>query len=218
MSEENRHRIVTGFHFGEPPRIARCPYCGVGRPLVPVRQDFGVSANRRWAVFSTICCGGMLLAVGPIGGTHEKAPIETLYPSARGAAAEMPDPARHYLQQALETRHAPDAAAVMAGSAVDVMLKHFKLIDGSVYSRIDQAVNQHILTPAMGEWAREVRLGSNRPRHADPENPHVSAHQAQQSVEFVEALGHYLLVLSSRVKKGIEEARVGENPAPGGAT
>jgi hypothetical protein len=93
-----------------------------------------------------------------------------------------------------------------------------KLIDGSVYSRIDQAVSQHILTPAMGEWAHEVRLGSNRPRHADSENPHVSAHQAEQSVEFVEALGHYLFVLSSRVKKGIKEARVDENLVPGGAT
>jgi len=160
----------------------------------------------------------MLLAVGPMGATHEKAPIETLYPSARSAAAEIPDPARHYLQQALETLHAPDAAAVMAGSAVDAMLKHFKLIDGSVYSRIDQAVSQHILTPTMGEWAHEVRLGSNRPRHADSENPYVSAHQAEQSVEFVEALGHYLFVLSSRVRKGIKEARVDENLVPGGST
>jgi hypothetical protein len=96
------------------------------------------------------------------------------------------------------------------------MLKHFKLIEGSVYSRIDQAVSQHVLTPAMGEWAHEVRLGSNRPRHADTENPHVSAHQAQQSVEFVEALGHYLFVLSSRVKKGIEEAKVDESLVPAG--
>jgi hypothetical protein len=158
----------------------------------------------------------MLLAVGPIGITHEKAPIETLYPNARSAAAEIPDPARHYLQQALETLHAPDAAAVMAGSAVDAMLKHFGLTEGSVYSRIDQAVSQHILTPAMGEWAHEVRLGSNRLRHADAESPHVSAHQAQQSVEFVEALGHYLFVLSSRVKKGIKEAKVDESLVPAG--
>jgi hypothetical protein len=37
----------------------------------------------------------------------------------------------------------------MAGSAVDAMLKHLGLIEGSVYSRIDEAVNQQILTPAM---------------------------------------------------------------------
>ena len=93
----------------------------------------------------------------------------------------------------------------------DAMLKHFKLIDGSVYKRIDEAVSQHILTAAMGEWAHEVRLGSNRPRHSDAENPHVSPQQAQQAVEFAEALGHFLFVLSSRVNKGIEDAKTTES-------
>jgi hypothetical protein len=129
----------------------------------------------------------------------------------RSAAVEIPDPARRYLQQAIETLHAPDAAAVMAGSAVDAMLKHHKLIEGSVYTRIDLAVSQHILTAAMGEWAHEVRLGSNRPRHADKENPHISPQQAQRSVEFVEALGDFLFVLSSRVTKGIEDARTNDD-------
>ena len=101
----------------------------------------------------------------------------------------------------------------MAGSAVDAMLKHFQLIEGSVYKRIDLAVSQHILTAAMGEWAHEVRLGSNRPRHADKEDPHVSPHQALQSVEFAEALGHFLFVLSSRVNKGIEDARTDDSQA-----
>jgi hypothetical protein len=117
------------------------------------------------------------------------------------------------LQQAFETLHAPDAAAVMAGSAVDAMLKHLNLVDGSVYSRIDEAVRQHILTAAMGEWAHEVRLGSNQPRHADKEDPHVSPKQAQQSVEFAEALGHFLFVLSSRVNKGIADAKNTEQAA-----
>jgi hypothetical protein len=164
-----------------------------------------------WATFTTTCCGGLLLAVGPKGNAAADAPIQTLYPSARIAAAEIPDPARRYLQQAMETLHAPDAAAVMAGSAVDAMLKHFKLTDGSVYKRIDEAVSQHILTAAMGDWAHEVRLGSNRPRHSDAENPHISPQQAQQSVEFAEALAHFLFVLSSRVKKGIEDAKTTEN-------
>jgi hypothetical protein len=68
----------------------------------------------------------------------------------------------------------------------------------------------------MGERANEVRLGSNRPRHADTESPHLSGHQAQQSVEFVEALGHYLFVMSSPVKKGIKEAKVDESLEPAG--
>jgi hypothetical protein len=111
------------------------------------------------------------------------------------------------LQQAFVTLHAPDAAAVMAGSAVDAMLKYFELVKGSVYDRIDEAVERHILTASMGKWAHEVRLGSNRPRHADKDNPHVSQKEARQSVEFAEMLGHFMFVLSSRVEKGIADAR-----------
>jgi hypothetical protein len=194
----------------------------VGRPQVAPLNDFGVRGTRRWAVFTTVCCGGLLLAQGLNDGGPNAA-IEALYPAARSAAVEIPDPARTYLQQALETLHAPDAAAVMAGSAVDAMLKKFGLIEGGVYSRIEQAVCQHILTAPMGEWAHEVRLGSNRPRHADTENPHVSPHQAEQSVEFAEALGHFLFVLSNRVQKGIEAAKAdealpsSEAPPSGGA-
>jgi hypothetical protein len=152
-------------------------------------------------------CNGILLAQGSNTESSQNATIARIYPDARSAAPEIPEPARTYLQQALETLHAPDAAAVMAGSAVDAMLKHFKLTEGSVYKRIDQAVEKHILTESMGEWAHEVRLGSNRPRHADADNPHVSSAEAAQSVEFAEALGHFLFVLSSRVSKGIEDAR-----------
>jgi len=201
---------MTAFDFASPPRISTCPHCGTGRPQVALLADHGIRGGRRWAVFTTTCCGGVLLAVGPQGNGAPNAPIETLYPNARIAAAEIPDPARRYLQQAMETLHAPDAATVMAGSAVDAMLKHFKLIDGSVYKRIDEAVSQRILTAAMGEWAHEVRLGSNRPRHSDAENPHVSPQQAQQAVEFAEALGHFLFVLSSRVNKGIEDAKTNQ--------
>src|SRR5215472_16757457 len=96
---------------------------------------------------------------------------------------------------------------------VDAMLKHLGLTEGSVYKRIDAAVGQHILTKAMGQWAHEVRLGSNRPRHADIKEPHVTSQQAEQSVDFAEALGHYLFVLPSRVTRGIAAAKAGETGA-----
>ncbi|WP_162307534.1 DUF4145 domain-containing protein [Bradyrhizobium amphicarpaeae] len=123
------------------------------------------------------------------------------------AHTDIPEPARTYLQQAYETLHAPDAAAVMAGSAVDAMLKVRGLTNGSLYSRIDEALSQNLLTKGMAEWAHEVRLGSNRPRHADRENPHVSPDEAKQSVEFAEALGNFLFVLTARIDRGLKEAK-----------
>jgi Domain of unknown function (DUF4145) len=56
---------------------------------------------------------------------------------------------------------------MVAGSAVDAMLKHHGYKDGSLYARIDEALKDNLLTKGMADWAHEVRLGSNRPRHAD---------------------------------------------------
>ncbi len=94
----------------------------------------------------------------------------------------------------------------MAGSAVDAMLKHKGLEKGTLNERIDQALEKNILTEAMATWAHSVRLGSNRPRHADKSAPHVTPEEAQQSVEFAEALGSFLFVLSARIQRGIEAA------------
>jgi hypothetical protein len=100
----------------------------------------------------------------------------------------------------------------MAGSAVDGMLKTLGYTDGSLYSRIDRAVEEHKLTKDMGNWAHEVRLGSNRLRHADKEKPHVSPEEAKQSVEFAEALGTFLFVLAKKVERGMEEAKKAHTP------
>lgn len=102
--------------------------------------------------------------------------------------------------------HAPDAAAVMAGAAVDAMLKNLGYEKGSVYTRIDDALADNKLTKGMAEWAHVVRLGSNRPRHADKEAPHVSPEEAKRSVDFAEALGNFLFVLSGKIDRGIAAA------------
>ncbi|MFD1944718.1 DUF4145 domain-containing protein [Paradevosia shaoguanensis] len=136
--------------------------------------------------------------------------VEDVFPVPKQAHADIPEPARTFLQQAYDTLHAPDAAAVMSGSAVDAMLKKFDLANGSLYSRIDQALEQNILTKSMADWAHEVRLGSNRPRHADADNPHVKPDEARQSVEFAEALGQFLFVLTARIQRGIDAARAAE--------
>jgi hypothetical protein len=112
-----------------------------------------------------------------------------------------------FCRQAFDTLQAPDAAAMVAGSAVDAMLKKLGYEEGSVYTRIDKAVADHELTEAMGRWAHEVRLGSNRPRHADNEKPHVSPEEAKQSVDFAEALGQFLFVLTAQIQRGTANAK-----------
>lgn len=130
-----------------------------------------------------------------------------VFPSTKEAHVDVPEPARTFLNQAIHTLHAPDAAAMVAGSAVDAMLKVLGYTDGSVYARITKAVEDHKLTEGMGGWAHEVRLGSNRPRHADAERPHVTAEEAKQSVEFAEALAYFLFVLTKQVERGTAAAK-----------
>jgi hypothetical protein len=130
-----------------------------------------------------------------------------VYPAPPAAHEDLPERARKYLEQAYETLSAPDAAAVMAGSAVDAMLKALGYEEGSVYKRIDLALADNKITDGMARWAHSVRLGANRPRHSDADSPHTSPAEARQSVDFAEALGNFLFVLTARIDRGIQAAQ-----------
>lgn len=194
--------------------VNRCPHCSVANPVLENVWRTSSRLSRAtpgptymWAAYKCTSCGEVVLARGSPEGVPDTNIVTEIIPEKKSAHADIPMPARSYLQQAYETVHAPDAAAVMAGSAVDAMLKALGYLDGSLYVRIDKAVEEHKLTKEMGDWAHEVRLGSNRPRHADADKPHVSAVEAEQSVDFAEALANFLFVLSSRIKRGTEAAK-----------
>ena len=193
--------------------VERCPHCGTGSPFlgrswqgITVGSKYG--HRRLWGAFVCTSCGGLVTAYSnnDIESNLLNYP-EEVFPKPKNADEDLPPVARSFLQQAMDTIHAPDAAAVMAGSAVDAMLKEKGLRKGSLYERIDSALDQNILTQGMADWAHEVRLGSNRPRHADEENPHVTTEQAQQSVDFAEALGNFLFVLTAKIERGIQAAQ-----------
>ncbi|RVU19124.1 DUF4145 domain-containing protein [Methylobacterium oryzihabitans] len=193
-------------------QLPRCPHCQIANPLLnrfwqPSFTNRSDGQNQDiWAAFSCSSCGSVVTArCYPEYGQDPV--IVSIYPDARYAHADIPPIARKFLQQAYETIYAPDAAAVMAGSAVDAMLKELNYTEGSVYKRIEQAVKDHVLTEDMGEWAHSVRLGSNRPRHVDAENPHVSPEEAKRSVNFAEALGQFLFVLKAQIARGLAEAQ-----------
>lgn len=162
--------------------------------------------GKYWGAYSCRSCGGVTTASANWT-VHNRFNVDELYPAPKKAHDDIPEPARTFLQQAYDVLHAPDAAAVMAGSAVDAMLKAHKYVQGSLYSRIDQALEDNLLTKSMAEWAHSVRLGSNRPRHADKEKPHVAPAEARQAVDFAEALGNFLFVLTARINRGVEAAQ-----------
>jgi hypothetical protein len=93
----------------------------------------------------------------------------------------------------------PDASVVMSASSIDAMLKDKGFLEGSLHTRINEAVKNQILTPNMAEWAHRVRLDANNPRHADLNTPHMIRQDADRAFEFAKALAEFLYVIPSRM-------------------
>lgn len=91
---------------------------------------------------------------------------------------------------------------MLAASAVDAMLKLKKLTKGSLYVRIDKAAKKNLITPDMADWAHDIRLDANEPRHADQNATPPTLDDAQRVVTFAETLAEILFVLPERVKRG----------------
>ena len=201
--------------------LERCPHCSTATPTLELLwKSYGLVARgtpgpeHRWATYGCTKCGGVTLAKGRDGDTDDDPGLAEVFPKSQTVHADIPSMAARFLQQAIDTLQSPDASAVMSGSAVDAMLKVLGLEKGSVYARIDQAVNEGKLTKSMAEWAHQVRLGSNRPRHADSESPHVTIEEAKQSLEFAEALAYFLFVLSAQVARGTAAAKTASQAIP----
>jgi hypothetical protein len=128
--------------------------------------------------------------------------VTEIYPSVSSASEDIPDRARSFLQQAIETVYAPAGSVMLAASAVDAMLKAKGKTKGSLYKRIDEAAAEHLITAEMALWAHEVRLDANDQRHSDEEVGLPTEDDAKRSIGFASALGEFLFVLPARVAAG----------------
>ncbi|HXR06619.1 MAG TPA: DUF4145 domain-containing protein [Candidatus Acidoferrum sp.] len=112
------------------------------------------------------------------------------------------------MEQAAGSLHVPAGALMLAASAVDAMLKAKGYTkDESLYARINQAVNDHLITEDMGKWAHEVRLEANDQRHVDEKSALPTGDDAKRVVEFAKSLALFLFVLPARVTRAIKDAK-----------
>src|SRR5688500_9106894 len=132
-------------------------------------------------------------------------PILELFPTERKVDAALPERARGYLKQAIDSVHAPSGAIMLCASSVDAMLKEKGLTKGTLHSRINQAAAQHLITDDMAKWAHEVRLDANVERHSDLDQELPTADDAKRTLHFTEALGRFLFVLPALVAAGLRE-------------
>ncbi len=102
--------------------------------------------------------------------------VTNFWPSATGP--RVPDslpPAveRAFLQgeRNFASKDNEEAAGTMYRRALDIGLKVVApAVTGTLYARIDKLVADHTLTPALGEWAHEIRSLGNESAH-DEEIP-----------------------------------------------
>lgn len=188
--------------------IDRCPHCGVDKPSLQ-QQGGGIEtrdqagANPRfWVVYVCKRCGGATLASAP----GKDADYNQIFPNPLMVHQTIPDPARSYLLQAASTQHAPSGSVMLAASSVDAMLKAKGYKDGSLYARIKEAAQDHLITEEMAQWAHDVRVEANDQRHVEEGKPLPDENDARHSLEFAIALAEFMFVLPARVQRGLKDS------------
>jgi hypothetical protein len=125
-----------------------------------------------------------------------------IWPQMETVDETVPARAREFLIQAIESINSPSGAVILTACAVDAMLKEKGYREGSLYSRIDKAKDEHLITEEMSAWAHEIRLDANDQRHSDENAPLPSESEAKKAVNFAQALAQFLFVLPARVQRG----------------
>jgi hypothetical protein len=184
--------------------IDRCPHCNIATPnLFKIHQvdtnNFDKSHPRRWCIYYCGACGGLVTAWAP----ELEREVHEIFPKVFSISEDIPERPRAFLKQARESLHTPAGAVMLAASAVDSMLKDRGYIVGDLYSRINKAANDHLITKEMAKWAHEIRLDANNQRHADQTANLPSSSDARRTLDFAIALAEFLFVLPSRVQRGI---------------
>src|SRR6266498_1612750 len=191
--------------------LSRCPHCRVDHPSLIVTAAFQTTTYnnehpRFWKVYVCRRCGGSVMASSD----RDEGYAREIYPNVTVVSETIPEPAQSYLNQAIDSLHSPAGSVMLTASTIDAMLKAKSYKDGTLYSRINKAAEDHLITQEMAKWAHEVRLDANDQRHADEQVTLPTTDDATRCIDFALALAVLLFELPSRVKRGIVEAS-GEN-------
>lgn len=184
--------------------IPRCPFCSVSHPNLQRQSAFFTNNSsgtngRHWGVYICKSCGGVVTAWS----RSQHGSVEMIHPTVKAVGDSLPTKAKSFLEQAINSLHAPSGAIMLAASSVDDMLKSKGYVNGKLFKRIDKAAADHLITDGMAQWAHQIRLDANDERHADIDAELPSPEDAQRSIDFALALAEFLFVLPERVTRGL---------------
>jgi hypothetical protein len=187
-------------------KIDRCPHCFIFKPTltevfrIQTTSDNGTN-GRLWSAYKCSQCGSLVTASA----NPNNKVVHQIFPIIESVHEAIPERPKEYLKQAMETTFAPAGSLMLCASSVDAMLKEKGFNSGSLYSRIKLAIDAHILTSEMGEWAHKVRLEANDQRHSDYNSPLPTTEDAENCIQFVKALAEFLFVLPHKIHESMDK-------------
>ncbi len=141
-------------------KINRCPHCLINNPnlssMIPefITREDNSTNERFWRVYICARCGGVVTAYC----TEQTRQVVRYYPEVETVSEGLPTKVATYMQQAIDSTFAPAGSVMLCASAIDAMFKDKGLMEGGLYSRINEAVTEGLLPKEMETWAHEVRL------------------------------------------------------------
>mgnify|MGYP006295182945 FL=1 len=187
-------------------KLARCPHCSTSSPDIAMEQEFNTTNSenghqRVWAFYVCQHCGGALIGSRR---PNSRAALE-IFPPPETVHESIPEKARVFLEQAIESLHVPAGSVMLSTSCIDAMLTDKGFKEGRLYKRITKAAKDHLIDEGMVDWARAIRLESKDRRQTE-EDKMPDEHDAREMIDFARILGEYLFILPAKVKTGVEKA------------
>ncbi len=192
----------------------RCAFCneeGKFQTVHHLERKNSTGKALNYDILKCDNCGNFIMAFwsathnwGPSGGLHDFRIVPWPQQTMSFPEHWPADVGRYWLQarRSLEAKNW-DAAALMARSAIQLVLRYQEAKGKNLKDEIDDLSGKGILPPIMKEWAHEVRVLGNDNAHPQPGDKGTDQNDAKDVVEF---LGQ-LLVLTYNLPHEIAQYR-----------
>jgi len=189
-----------------------CAFCGEsGNYAVEHHAEKKKPNGHKVLNFDTLkCgnCGGYVLVMwsasehGPQQGLHDY--VRVPWPKGVGDGSEnWPDTVKRMWRQAHDSLNNEnyDAAAVMARSALQAVMRSQKAKGKDLYGEIEDLAAKGIIPTIIKDWAHEVRQLAKPAAHPDEDEDETSSEDAEDIVKFLDYLLEYTYDVPARIKK-----------------
>jgi hypothetical protein len=191
----------------------KCAFCNEGGNFSTIHHEQRAHAEKKVLNYDTLKCGncGNLMmvfwsAAHDIGGRgiHDFKCVPWPRMTTQFPDHWPADVGRCWLQaqRSLEGKNW-DAAALMARSAVQLVVRYQKASGANLKQQIDDLATKGLLPPVMKEWSHEIRELGNENAHPTPGAEGTDPKDARDVIEF---LGQ-LLVMTYNLPHQIEQYR-----------